>query len=45
MSVANRFEREAHHVDERYSEDPIAPFLLYAKAFRWVMTDVALSPL
>ncbi len=42
MSLANRFERDAHHIDERYSEDKDLAFLLYAKAFRWVMTDVAL---
>jgi hypothetical protein len=42
MSIANRFERDAHHIDERYSECKDLTFLLYAKAFRWVMTDVAL---
>jgi hypothetical protein len=42
MSLANRFEREAHHIDDRYSESLDRTFLLYAKAFRWVMTDVAL---
>jgi len=40
--MASRIASNARRImDERYSEDLDRTFLLYAKAFRWVMTDVA----
>src|SRR4051794_29883369 len=38
-SVANRFERDALHIDSRIAEPSDLTFLLYTKAFRWALTD------
>jgi hypothetical protein len=41
-ALANRFERAAIFIDSRIAEENDQRFVLYVKAMRWALTDVAL---